>query len=371
MIATQPAPPVPAEAPWPPGARCIVHMDLDCFYASVEMLLDPALRGRPLVVVMGLDAQGHGVVTTASYPARAFGVRSAMPLAQARVLCPDLVMLPVRHAIYREHSARVMAVLGALSSRMQQVSIDEAFVDLTSAAAPLALVAGARRRILEEIGLSCSFGVATSKLVAKIATGRGKPRGQVVVAPGTEAAFLAPLAVDALWGVGPRSAERLRERGVRTLGDLAALDASSLVPAFGSRRAMELHRSALGIDDSPLETSRRLQSISAEQTLGRGEADARRLWALYRRMAEDVAHRLTGEGLVARTVGIKLRYMDWKLVTRDRTLPYGVDEAGRIAAVAADLMRAHWRRGSPLRLLGLRVSGLGPRPSESQLALFT
>jgi DNA polymerase-4 len=346
-------------------------MDLDCFYASVEVLLDPSLRDKPLAVVMGLDAQGHGVVATASYPARAFGVRSAMPLAQARTLCPGLVVLPVRHALYREQSERVMAMLRSLSSRLQQISIDEAFAELTGRDQPLALVAETRRRILEEIGLSCSFGVATSKLVAKIATGQGKPRGFVAVPPGTEATFLAPLSMEVLWGVGPRTAARLREQGVRTLGDLAAVDAAELVPAFGSRRAMDLHRSAHGLDDSPLETERRAVSISAEQTLGRGEADPRRLWALYREMASDVSHRLQHEGLVARTVGIKLRYTDWKLVTRDRTLPHGVDEAGRIAAVAADLMRAHWRRGSPLRLLGLRVSGLGPRPSAAQLVLFT
>ena len=358
-------------ASWPVDARCVAHMDLDCFYASVEELLDPSLRGKPVAVVMGLDARGHGAVATASYAARVFGVRSAIPLSTARQLCPNLIVLPVRHALYREYSARVMAVLRDLSPLMQQISIDEAFLELTGLPNALAALHAARRRIMEEIGLSCSFGVATSKLVAKIATGQGKPRGFVRVPPAGEAGFLALLPVEELWGVGPRTAARLRELGIVTLGDLAAVDPAHLVPSFGPRRAMELHDNALGRDQSPLLLDRQSKSISAEQTLGRGEADPRRLWALYREMATDLAHRLHSHGLVARTIGIKLRTADWKLVTRDRTLSHGVDDAERIAAVAGELMRLYWRRGTALRLVGLRVSSLGPRPPVAQLPLFS
>jgi DNA polymerase-4 len=323
-----------------------------------------------VAVVMGLDPQGHGAVTTASYAARAFGVRSALPLSTARQLCPDLIVLPVRHGLYRQYSAQVMALLRELSPLMQQLSIDEAFVELTGQADALALVQRVSRRVQQEIGLSCSFGVATSKLVAKIATDQGKPRGFVVVPPGDEARFLSPLPVEVLWGVGPRTAARLRDLGIATLGVLAATDPATLSPVFGPRRAMDLSAGARGIDDAPLLLDQRSKSISAEQTLGAGERDRRRLWALYQQMADDLARRLQGQGLVARTVGIKLRYNDWRLVTRDRTLSHGVDDAGRIATVAAELMRNHWQRGVPVRLLGLRVSGLAPRPPADQLPLF-
>jgi DNA polymerase-4 len=355
---------------WPAGARCVVHLDLDCFYAAVEEVLDPGLCGKPVAVVMGLDQHDHGVVATASYAARAFGVHSAMALAAARRLCPDLIVLPVRHGLYQRYSAQVMALLRDLSPRLQQISIDEAFVELIGVPDALAHVQHLSVRVREEIGLSCSFGIATSKLVAKIATDQGKPSGFVVVPPGEEALFLADLAVEVLWGVGPRTASRLREVGIATLGALAQIDPSSLAPIFGHRRAMALHAAAQGVDDSPLQPERRLKSISSEQTLGSGEREPRRLWSLIRRMAADLAQRLQADGLVARTVGIKLRYPDWRLVTRDHSLARGIDDAGRIAAVAGDLMRAHWERGRPLRLLGLRVSGLGVRPAADQLPLF-
>ncbi len=353
----------------PNGPRCVVHMDLDCFYASVEELEDPALRGKPVAVVMGLDASGHGVVATASYAARAFGVRSATALSAALRLCPELIALPVRHGLYRRYSDRVMGILRDLSPVMQQVSIDEAFVDMTGIADAVEQAREARDHISREIGLPASFGIASGKLTAKIATSQGKPRGFVVVPNGTEAAFLAPLGVEKLWGVGPRTAERLRESGLATLGELAAFDPADLAATFGPRRALELCRSAQGIDDSPLDTDQRLKSISAEQTLG-GESDPRRLWALYREMAADLSHRLHERGLAARTVGIKLRLADWKQITRAQTLAQPVDDAGRIAAVAADLMRGCWQRGTPLRLLGIRVSSLASAPDAAQLPLF-
>ncbi|MGH2346035.1 MAG: DNA polymerase Y family protein, partial [Chloroflexota bacterium] len=235
----------------PIGPRCVVHMDLDCFYASVEELENPALRGKPVAVVMGLDANGHGVVATASYAARAFGVHSAAALSAARRLCPDLIALPVRHELYRRYSDRVMSVLHGLSSVVQQISIDEAFADLTGSADAVALAREVRDRIQREIGLPASFGIATGKLTAKIATSQGKPQGFVVVPGGTEAAFLAPLSVEKLWGVGPRTAERLRELGLATLGELAAYDPADLAATFGPRRAIDLCRTAQGIDDSP------------------------------------------------------------------------------------------------------------------------
>jgi DNA polymerase IV len=361
---------VTAAVPWPAGARCIVHMDLDCFYASVEILLNPALESKPVAVVMGLDERGTGAVTTASYAARAFGVHSAMRMSTALQQCPDLIVLPVRHHIYRDYSSRVMTLLRGLSTRIQQVSIDEAFVELPDAVENWEALLAVRTSILAGIGLPCSFGVASNKLVAKIATGQGKPRGFTVVAPDTERQFLAALPVGELWGVGPTSKAKLHELGIRLLGDLAARDPIELAATFGHRRAMELYRGAMGIDDSPLETDRTYKSISTEQTLGPGASDRKALWSLIRQMAADVASRLDGEGLAARTIGLKMRLDDWKLVTRDRTLPASTNDPDKIAWTAGDLMRENWQPGVRLRLFGLRLSGLGPRPTASQLPLF-
>lgn len=355
---------------WPESARCVAHVDLDCFYAAVEELQYPEVRGRPLAVVMGLDAEGHGVVATASYPARAFGVHSAQPLSQARRLCPELIVLPVRHDLYEQYSMQVMAVLHGLTSRVQQVSIDEAFLELTGQARPLRVLEDAAQRIRGEIGLSCSLGVATSRQVAKIATDRGKPCGFTVVPPASEESFLAPLPIEVLWGVGPRTAQRLHALGLGRLGELAAIDPSDLSPHFGPRRALELHRGALGLDDSPLNLDRRAQSLSTERTFARAQRSPRELWFLLQQMAAELAQRLQQHNLVSRTIGIKLRYADWRLLTRDRTLDQGIDDGKRIADVAAELMRAHWQRGSALRLLGLRASGLANRPEAAQLRLF-
>ncbi len=344
-------------------------MDLDSFYASVEQREDPALAGKPLAVVMGLDAKGRGAVASASYVARAFGVRSAQSLATARRLCPDLIALPVRRSLYSGYSTRVMDALRGISTRLQQVSIDEAFVELSDVQRSWPDLIAARSAIFEVIGLSCSFGIAPNKLVAKIATSRGKPRGFIVVPPGTQARFLAPLSVTELWGVGPRTAERLRGLGIDTLGELAARDPRELAGVFGPRRALELRQFAQGNDDSPLAPERAYKSLSSERTFAHGETSARRLWATIQDMAGDLAVRLEAHGLLARTVGIKLRLENWRLLTRDRTLPDHFASAERIAAVAADLMRDHWRR-EPVRLLGLRASGLMPRQASSQLPLF-
>jgi DNA polymerase-4 len=355
---------------WSPGVRCVVHVDLDCFYASVETLLNPALQDKPIAVVMGLDARGTGAVTTASYAARAFGVHSAMRMSNALQLCPDLVVLPVRHSLYREYSGRIMTLLRGLSSRIQQVSIDEAFVELQDLDSSWQALLAVRAQILAEIGLPCSFGVAANKLVAKIATGQGKPRGFKVVAPGTERSFLAPLPVGKLWGVGPTSESKLHELGITLLGELAERNPTDLADSFGHRRAMELYRGALGLDDSPLETERTYKSISTEQTLGPDALNRKALWSMIQRMAADVAGRLDGEGLAAKTVGLKMRLDDWKLVTRDRTLPAPTTDPVKIAWTAGDLMRENWQPGVRIRLFGLRVSSLGPRPAASQLPLF-
>src|SRR5579859_862880 len=285
--------------------RAILHVDLDAFFASVEELLRPELRGTRIIVGGdgSPDGGARGVVSSASYPARQFGVRSAMPLATARRLCPDAVVLPVRHDLYARSSRRVMELLRQFSPVVEQVSIDEAFLDLAGGSWERAVgdARAVREAIRLTIGLSASVGLATSKLVAKIASDERKPAGMTVVPPGTEAAFLAPLPVERLWGVGPRTAGRLHEIGLRRIGDLAAAPEPTLRRAMG-RLSDELRNRAQGIDPSTLVASRPTRSISAEHTFGRDTADRAAVEARLRRLADDVAASLRRQHVRGRTV---------------------------------------------------------------------
>lgn len=257
--------------------RAIVHLDLDAFFASVETLENPALAGKPVLV--GGRPEERGVVAAASYAARAFGCRSAMPMAQAMRLCPEAVIVPVRHGLYRQYSRRVMAMIHALTPLVEQISIDEAFFDLTGEIArweDAATVAEAlQARVASEIGLSASLGVATNKQVAKVASDFRKPGGLTVVRPGEEAAFLAPLPARALWGVGPVTAERLAGMGVTTVGQLAAQPVEQLRAAFG-RHGAEMAERARGIDDRPVITEHERKSVSQERTFNHDLTDLRR-----------------------------------------------------------------------------------------------
>ena len=353
-----------------PRRRWVLHLDLDAFFASVEELLDPALKGRPLIVAG--RPEHRGVVASASYAARAFGVRSAMPTSRALRLCPEAALVPPRHGVYGQYSKRVMAVLGEYSPALEQVSIDEAFLDITGCEvrwgpAP-ALAAAIQHRVRDELQLSASIGLASNKLLAKIASDLKKPFGLVVVPQGREAEFLAPLPVERLWGVGKVTSAALRALGVRTIGDLAHVPAPALIREFGPHGA-DLRDRALGVDETPVVPEWEAKSMSREETFATDIADPARLERELLRLSDSVAACLRKEERVGRTVQLKLRYHDFTTVLRSATLSIPTDSADAIREVALELWRKAWDTGRPLRLLGVGVSNLGP-PTERQLSLF-
>lgn len=350
--------------------RWIIHVDLDAFFASVEELLDPTLRGKAIIV--GGNPAERGVVSSASYPARAFGVRSAMPMSQALRLCPHAVVVTPRHHEYGRRSRAVMAILHEITPIVEPVSIDEAFLDVTGCerlwGPPREIARLIQRRVQEEQHLPCSLGIAATRLVAKIACDVGKPRGLVLVPPGEEAAFLAPLPIRRLWGVGTVTGERLQSLGIETIGDLAAWSEADLVRACGDA-GRHLYRAARGIDDTPVQPGHERRSISQERTFGRDEGDRRVLERTLLRMSEEVASRLRAEGLVAETVRIKLRTPAFVTNTRQAALDQPTDQGQVIHATALGLFHENWREGQQLRLLGVGVSGLLDHAGY-QLSLF-
>lgn len=350
--------------------RCIIHADLDAFFASVEQLLDPALRGKPLIV--GGDPQHRGVVASASYPARAYGVRSAMPVAQALRLCPQAIVVSSRHKVYARFSSRVMDILEGITPMVEKISVDEAFLDVSACMghweSAEALGRHIQTQVAEQEHLPISLGIATSKLVAKIACDRGKPRGLYVVEPGKEQAFLAPLSIKELWGVGEVMAASLEGLGVETIGDLTDWTEEQLVDAFG-KVGHRLYLAARGIDDSEVQVHHRRRSISQEMTFAQDTADVSLLHRRILAMSEKVASRLRRDGLVAQTVWIKMRYTDFTTFTRQLTLEHPTDQAGVIDDVARRLLDENWRQIRPLRLLGVGVSNLIGE-SGYQLRLF-
>jgi len=347
-------------------ARVILHVDLDAFFCSVEELLDPTLAGTAFAVGGGADSRG--VIATASYAARKFGVRSALPTAQALRLCPHLKLLPGRHKLYSQYSRQVMALFAAETPLMEQISIDEAFLDFTGdARGGGALAAALQTRIRTEVNLPSSFGVATNKLVAKIATNVGKPRGLIVVPPGQEAAFLAPLPMDMLWGAGPKTRARLAELGLRTIGDIAAWPEADLERRLGAV-GLDLARHARGLDDRPVETERETKSISKETTFSRDVTDPVALRRTLLELTDQVAGSLRAQGLVARTVKLKLRWPPFETITRQSTLPQPSDLEGDIFEAGFALFQAAWSRGRPVRLIGIGVAGL--QVPARQMGLF-
>ncbi len=354
----------------PDKRRHIIHLDLDAFFASVEELLDPSIAGQPIVV--GGDPARRGVVSSASYPARAHGVRSAMPMSQALRLCPQAI---VRHGHYREYgrySTQVMEILAGYTPLLEQLSIDEAFLDVTGCerlwGPPEEIARTLQRRILEECRLPSSVGVATNKLVAKIASGLRKPRALVVVPPGQEAAFLAPLPVEQLWGVGEVAARRLHDLGLHTIGDLAAVPLKTLIYAFGNQGAA-LHEHARGVDNRPVVPEWRRRSLSHERTFARDVLDGDELERALLECSDAVAARLRRSELQGRVVGLKLRYGDFKTLTRRVTLSHPTNLGPTVYQHARQLFRDTWKPSTPVRLLGVSLSGLVEQPAY-QLGLF-
>jgi DNA polymerase-4 len=339
----------------------VAHLDLDAFFAAVEELENPSYRTMPLVV--GGDPHGRGVVATANYVARSFGIHSAMSCAEALRRCPHATFIRPRHSLYRDYSREVWSLVREIVPTVEQVGIDEGYLDLQEIAPEFddarAVAESVRAVVRARTHLSCSLGVATSKVVAKVASDRRKPGGLTVVRPGREAAFLAPFPIRLLPGVGPRAEERLTRAGIEAIGGLAALgddELRALLPGIVGR---QLRDRARGIDPRRLEVSVERISISHEETFPQDVGDRERLHDELRRQATRLAEHLKSHGQVARTVTTKLRYPDFSIRTRSTSLPVGTDDGERIAELACSLLdRALRDRSGPLRLVGVGVSGL-------------
>jgi len=336
----------------------ILHVDLDAFYASVEQLADPSLRGRP-VVVGGLG--GRGVVAAASYEARRFGVHSAMPMGRARRACPDAVFLAPRFEAYGDASKSVMGILRSFTPLVEPLSLDEAFLDVAGArrlhGTGPEVATAIRGRVRDETGLIASVGVATTKHVAKLASEEAKPDGLFVVEPGGELAFLHPLDVGRIWGVGPATRKRLEQLGVHTVGELAALPEDTLVHALGPAQGSHLHALSWNRDERPVVPGQTAKSVGHEETFARDIADRSQLEREALNMAERVGARLRAAGRAGRTVQLKLRYHDFRTITRSRTLAEATGAGAEIAAVARELLDAV-DIGGGIRLLGVSVQQL-------------
>ena len=343
--------------------KILAHLDLDAFFAAVEELESPELRERPLVV--GGDPHGRGVVSTANYAARTFGIHSAMSAAEALRRCPTAVFLRPRHALYRQYSRVVWDTVAEIVPRVERTGIDEGYLDLGTVASDFtrarAVASAIQTAVRGRTSLTCSLGVGTSKVVCKIASDRRKPAGITVVPPGTEARFLAPLPARLLPGVGPRAEARLRAAGVDTIGAIASLGDAELRTLLPGTLGSLLRNRAQGVDPRDLDLELEPVSVSAEDTFPRDLTDRERLHDEVRRLAELVSERLGNAGLSGRTVTAKLRYADFSIRTRSTTLPAAVDDAEVIGDVACGLLDRGLRdRPGALRLVGVGVSGLSP-----------
>ncbi len=339
----------------------VAHLDLDAFFAAVEELEDPRLRREPLIV--GGDPHGRGVVATANYVARRFGIGSAMPCAEALRRCPHAVFVRPRMAVYRQYSRDVWSLVREIVPTIEQAGIDEGYLELGEVATSFddarALAEAVQAVVRARTRLSCSLGVATSKVVAKVASDRRKPGGLTVVRPGREALFLAPFPIRILPGIGPRAEERLAAEGVETIGALAELTDDELRRLAPGRVGVVLRDRARGIDPRPLEVSVERISISHEETFAQDVGDPERLHDELRRMATLLSEHLHGRGQTARTVTTKLRYPDFAIRTRSTSLSVGTADGDLIGSLACGLLdRALRDRPGPLRLVGVGVSGL-------------
>lgn len=350
------------------AAATILHVDLDAFFVSMELLRRPELRGKPVIVAGGLGPRG--VVNTCSYEARRCGVRSAMPVLQARRLCPGGILLQSDYAYYAPASRAFHAILAGLTPLVEPAGADEAYLDVAGCerlfGEPEAIASLVRQRVRDEIGITVSVGVSTNKLVSKVASDAAKPDGLVVVPPGMEAAFLAPRPIRDLPMVGPRTAAALAAMGVATIGDLQQLPVALLTSRFG-RHGAELHERAWGRSAAPVLVGRgEAKSVSRERTFGVDETDRMRLRAVIRAEAEAVAADLARNGRSGRTVTLKLRFPPFETLTRSVTVPEAVDLADDICRLAFSLFEAAWAANGEraVRLVGVGVSNLQPRARQ-------
>jgi DNA polymerase-4 len=341
---------------------------MDAFYASVEQLDRPELRGKPVVV--GGSPEGRGVVAAASYEARAFGVRSAMPMGAALRHCPQAIRVAPRFHRYHAVSSQVMAIFRSFTQLVEPLSLDEAYLDVshlvTTERAPREIAQELKGRVKGEVGINVTVGAGTSKSVAKIASQLAKPDGLLVVEAGTEGAFLAGLAVELLWGIGPKTGERLRAQGIATIGQLAQQPEEWFRTAFG-KRGPELRQKALGRDDSPVVPFHEAKSHSAERTFPRDLASRDALFQELERLVQRVAGGLKEDGLQGKTVTVKIRLADFTTFTRQTSLPAPTSDPRAILETAQALLERELQPGRPFRLLGAGVSNFG---EEGQLSLF-
>ena len=357
----------------PPGddAGCtVLHVDMDAFYASVELLSRPELRGTPVIVGGGT----RGVVLSATYEARAFGVHSAMPMTRARRLCPQATVVPASHGRYSAVSAGVMEVFRSVTPLVEPLSLDEAFLDVAGAVRRLGRPAEIgqliRDRVADEQGITCSVGVASTKFVAKLASTRSKPDGLLVVPAADVVAFLHPLPVGALWGVGEKTEQALTRLGLRTVGDIAHTPLTTLVRALGQATGTHLHALSWGRDERTVEPHEPDRSIGAEETFSRDVDDPEVVLRELLRLCERTASRLRSAGLAGRTVSIKVRFADFTTITRARTLHEATDVAADLYATARGLFDALRLDRARLRLVGVRVEKLvASETSPRQLEL--
>ena len=348
----------------------ILHVDMDAFYASVELIKDPSLRGKAVIVG---GQGGRGVVTSASYEAREFGVTSAMPMIRARRLCPHAVYLPNDFAAYLEHSKRIREVFMSVTPLVEPLSLDEAFLDVSGSVKlfgePPAIARLVKQRILE-IGLTCTVGVAPNKFLAKLASTIAKPDGFLMVEPDRVEEFLHPLPITALWGVGQQTGDALRRLGLRTVGDVAGLSRRTLERAIGESLGAHLHALANGRDDRPVVPDEPAKSVGSEETFERDIDSKEDVLRELLRLADRTAGRLRSKGLCGRTVTIKVRFSNFKTITRSRTLEQEVDTPFELYDVARDLYERLDPDRPRIRLLGVSVSGLIPGPPKRQLELL-
>jgi DNA polymerase-4 len=350
---------------WQP--RAILHVDMDAFFAAVEQLDHPEWRGKPVIV--GGSAEKRGVVSTCSYEARVFGVRSAMASARAKVLCPDAIWAPPRFERYSEFSHKVRDIFAEETPDVQPVSVDEAYLDVTPgryAGEDPVRVAERIQAKVAELGLSCSVGLATSKTVAKIASDFRKPAGLTVVCPGDEADFLAPLPIRALPGIGPKSAERFDAAGVHTLGDIAALDEQSAEALAGSM-GRSLVSGARGIDDRDVHDNEPRKSISNERTFSKDLHDRDEVEGVMSFLVAKVCSRMRNKDAMGSTVSIKVRYADFTTRSAQRTLDAPTCDEQVVADVVDELLDSLWSEGVGVRLLGVGVSGFDEVGAQLQL----
>ena len=357
-----------AEVPW--QGRAILLLDLDAFFASVEQLDHPAWRGKPVIV--GGDARRRGVVSTASYEARKYGVHSAMPSSTAERLCPDAIWTEGHYDRYREMSNKVMAILYDETPHVQQVSIDEAFVDVSPTKVnrehPVAIARRIQARV-EKLGITCSIGLGTTKSIAKLASDMDKPRGLTVVLPGSEQSFMGPLPVRALSGIGAAAERKLRDHGIETLGQLASADDEMVEGLLGKVGRVMLDR-ARGLEDSPIEADDEVKSVSNETSFAHDLTERADIEAAIDTMAAKVGRRLRRKGLAGTTLALKVRYEDRSVRSVQRQLPEPSDDEFGFSGSLHEMLDELWQPGMALRLVGVAVTGFEDDEQPEQLSLF-